>query len=119
MLYLIIKISNPVLGVSYTVKITVIYIFKENSTVLFTDNIAGCGGAINLFADSHMYFEGHSITIFNKNTATDRGGALYLGENSHISFEENSTTEFSNSAADNGGLYFQTKMATYILKDIL
>ena len=83
--------------------------FKENSAVLFTDNIAGCGGAINLFADSHVYFEGHSITKFNKITATDRGGALYLGENSHISFEGNSTTEFSNNAADNGGAIFSDK----------
>ena len=90
--------------------------FEENSSPVFSNNIADIGGAV-FIDESYIVFEGKSTPMFTNNTA-ELGGAIYsqsedgcifLFRNTciYIDFKGTSTTEFSyNIATDVGGAIF-------------
>ena len=94
-----------------------IYIcFQGTSATEFGNNTAHFGGSIMLQNKCHICFKGDSTTVFSNNTA-DHGGAILSYNNSYISFERNSTTEFINNIAkQGGGIYSQYNCS--ILKQI-
>ena len=80
--------------------------FEENSTMIFSNNIAYSGGAMFLQSNSgKLTFDNFSTTIFSHNIAQRYGGAIY--SSTSISFEANSTTEFSDNVAryDSGAVH--------------
>ena len=86
--------------------------FKGNSSVVFTNNIAHNGGAINTDYNSHISFGENSSTWFISNKAF-YGGAIYKRHyiytrvKSYMHFEGNSETVFSdNIAYSSGGAIF-------------
>ena len=78
--------------------------FKQNSTTVFSNNIANFrGGAICSLCSSYISFKENSTTTFSNNSANFSGGAIYSHENSTVCFEGNSVTKFNDNTADDGG----------------
>ena len=75
--------------------------FKENSKSIFSNNTASYGGSVYTIY-GHLHFKGTSITVFSHNNAAD-GGAIILYFQAYISFDGNSYTLFNNNIADNNG----------------
>jgi len=77
--------------------------FNENSIVIFLKNEATNGGAISVFNNSCISFEGDSTVTFTANNATGNGGAISSVGNCNISFNEDCTVQFTENHADIGG----------------
>ena len=79
--------------------------FCQNSTVLFSDNVATSdGGAIFMNNHVSILFEKDSRVLFHNNKAYEAGGAIFSNNNCYIVSEENSVVNFlNNSATASGG----------------
>ena len=73
--------------------------------MIFNDNVAAFGGALNFYSHSLIRFQGgdHSTVMFNNNKATQTGGAIYLQKNSDVKFKGTLTVKFYNNEATLGG----------------
>ena len=76
--------------------------FEENSSPVFSNNVAHFGGALSSVKNSYILFGGNSSPVFSTNTA-DCGGAIHSDGNSYVLFKGSSTAEFSNNIASNYG----------------
>ena len=86
---------------------------KLSSKLLFSNNAAKQGGAIDSVYKSSIIFEDNSKIIFSKNIARD-GGAIYSDSNSTIAVEGNSATKFINNVAIKGaGIYSARDSSIY------
>ena len=80
-------------------------IFSKNTKVIFNDNAAAFGGALNFYSHSLIRFQGgvNSTVTFLNNKATQNGGAIYLQKNSDVTFKGALTVNFYNNEATIGG----------------
>ena len=74
----------------------------ENSKVIFYNNVAKNGGAINLQNHSLIIFKNSSVVQLNNNFAYINGGAIYAYNESKIILEGNSQVTFDNNVAVTG-----------------
>ena len=80
-------------------------IFEGNCRVTFDNNKAECGGALFIDHNSCVRFEGNSTVTINSNQAR-KGGTLYITHNSNITFNGNPRVTINNNQAENGGAFF-------------
>ena len=102
--------------------------FGQNSTIIFTGNIASyvdsASYSITSFLDggaiwshnSSVSFDGHCTVTFNNNSATHHGGAIYSEQNSSLLFCRNSVVKFNHNKAVNfGGGAINFRHTSYVL----
>ena len=80
-------------------------IIEEYSTVTFNNNIAqySSGGAFTCYNNSNVTIKGNSNVTFNNNKASQDGGAIYSYDMCKITFKNSSTSTFIKNAARNNG----------------
>ena len=80
-------------------------IIKEYSTVTFNNNIAQyfSGGAFTCYNYSNVTIKDNSNVTFNSNKAIQDAGAIYLYDMCNITFKDNSTSTFISNTARNNG----------------
>ena len=90
--------------------------FRENSNVIFSNNVAASffGGGAIFVSHSRVLFKKSATVVFYNNKASN-GGALYLQGNAHIIFEEKSFVKCTGNSAskDGGAIFLYTGNATF------
>ena len=90
------------------------FMCKESSVVVFNDNIADVGGAINIYYSSNIILNSNSTVTFSDNKAKTICGAMYIS-NSTVAFERNSTVKFNYNHANlsGGAVCFDISKVTF------
>ena len=71
--------------------------FEGKSTVTFNNNHAKkCGGILEIWTNCDITFEGNSTVTFNNNKVEHNGGTLYIKENSDVLFQGNTMVTINN-----------------------
>ena len=90
------------------------FIIGGNARVTFDNNKAFYGGAVSFNNNTKFIFKENSTTFFKNNLAVKDGGAVNVINNSTIVLKDHITIQFSNNIAQYGGAAFLDTTATMV-----